>query len=111
MASPPNGGGALAREPKAEIVKVIDESLGELLGEPCLRAIYYYFQLRTGLRPEDVADRPEAFVAFLREMFRAGAQVVERRIAERLCARFGVDVRDVGDLDLVNLIKALTSKR
>jgi len=28
-----------------------------------------------------------------------------------LCARFGVDVRDVGDLDLVNLIKALTSKR
>jgi len=44
-------------------------------------------------------------------MFRAEAQVVERRIVERLCARFGVDVREVGGLDLVNLIKALTSKR
>ncbi len=112
MASPQNGGrGTPVREPKAEVVRAIDESLGELLGEPCSRAIYYYFQLRTSLRSEDVADRPEAFVGFLREMFRAGAQVIERRIAERLCARFGVDVRDVGGLDLVNLIKALTSKR
>ncbi len=99
-----------AEELRTETLRAIDEGFKELLGDSCSRAVYYYFHMRTGLRVEDVVDRPEALVGFLREMFGAGAQVLERGLVKRLCAKFGINPRDVEGADLASLIKALTSK-
>ena len=98
-------------ELKAKMLKTMDGCLKELLGESCARAIYYYLQMRTGLRLEDVVDRPEAFVGFLREMFRAGAQVLERKIVEKLCAKLDINPREVEGVDLASLIRTLLSEK
>jgi len=98
-------------ELKAKMLEAIDECLKELLGESCAKAVYYYLQLHTGLRLEDVVDRPEAFVSFLREMFRAGAQILERKVVEKLCAKLEVDQREVGGADLASLMKKLLPER
>jgi len=98
-------------ELKAKVLEAMDGCLKELLGETCARAICHYLWIRTGLRLEDVVERPEAFVAFLREMFRAGAQIIERKIAEKLCAELEVNPKEVEGADLVSLIKALSFEK
>ena len=96
---------------RAKILEAIDEGLRTVLGESCSRAIYYYFQTRTGLRIEDAVDRPEALASFLRGMFMAGAQVLERKIVERLCAKLQLDPREVSASDLATLVRALLSEK
>jgi hypothetical protein len=101
----------LADELKAKVLKAIDEGFREVLGESSSRAIYYYFQMRTGLKTEDAVERPEALVSFLRDMFKAGAQVLERRVFEKLCVTFGVNPGEVEGADLVTLIRRVLSKK
>jgi hypothetical protein len=105
------GRGTLADELKAKVLKAIDEGFREVLGESSSRAIYYYFQMRTGLKTEDAVERPEALVSFLRDMFKAGAQVLERRVFEKLCVTFGVNPGEVEGADLVTLIRRVLSKK
>ena len=78
--------------------------------ESCSRAIYYYLQMRTSLRLEDVAKKPEGLVGFLREMFRAEAQVLERRVSQELCAEFGINPGEIEGADLASLIKRILSR-
>jgi len=112
VAPPQVGGrGAASEELRAKVLEAIDEGLKDVLGESCAKSIYYYFQMCTGLRVEDVVERPEAFVSFLRDMFKAGAQVLERKVVERLCTKFGVNPGDVRGVDLVSLIRMFSSKK
>jgi hypothetical protein len=105
------GTGTSAEELKAKAFKAIDEGFKEVLGDTGSRAIYYYFQVLTGLKIEDAVERPEALVSFLRNMFKAGAQVLERRVFEKLCVTFGVNPGEVEGADLVTLIKRILSKK
>ena len=111
MASPQRGKSASAEEVRAKILEAIDEGFKDILGDSCSRAIYYYFQTRTGLQIGGVVERPEALVSFLREMFKAGARVLERRITEKLCVKFDVNPREVGGTDLASLIRKILSKK
>jgi hypothetical protein len=88
---PEGGQETLGEERKAKVLEAIDEGFREVLGESSSRAIYYYFRMRTGLKIEDAVERPEALVSFLRDMFKAGAQVLERRVFEKLCVAFEVN--------------------
>jgi hypothetical protein len=81
------------------------------LGDTGSRTIYYYFQMRTGLKIEDAVERPEALVDFLRDMFKTGAQVLERKIIEKLYASFGINPGEVGGADLATLIKRVLSEK
>jgi hypothetical protein len=67
--------------------------------------------MRTGLKIEDAIERPEALVSFLRDMFKAGAQVLERRVFEKLCVAFEVNPGEVEGADLVTLIKRILSEK
>jgi hypothetical protein len=102
---------APVEELKARVFEAIDESFKEVLGETGRKVIYYYFQERTGLQAKDVAERPEALVALLRDIFKAGAEIFEKRIMEKLCAKFGVDLGKVGGTDVAALIKRLVAER
>ena len=93
------------------MLKAIDEGFREVLGDTGSRAIYYYFQMRAGLKIEDAVKRPEALVSFLRDMFKAGAQVLERKIIEKLCASFGINPGEVGGADLATLVKRILSEK
>jgi len=106
------GGGsrATAEERKARVFEAVDESLKEALGE-VRNVVYFYFRLRTGLQARDVAERPEALVALLRDVFKAGAEIFEKRIMEKLCAKFRVDLGKVGGADVAALIKRLVAER
>jgi hypothetical protein len=44
-------------------------------------------------------------------MFKAGAQVLERRVFEKLCVAFEVNLGEVEGADLVTLIKRILSKK
>jgi hypothetical protein len=105
------GRGTSAEELKAKVLKAIDEGFREVLGDTGSRAIYYYFQMRAGLKIEDAVKRPEALVSFLRDMFKAGAQVLERKIIEKLCASFGINPGEVGGADLATLVKRILSEK
>ena len=107
----PEMGGMSAEELRVKALKTIDEGFREVLGDTGSRAIYYYFQVLTGLKIEDVIERPEALVSFLRNMFKAGAQVLERRVFEKLCVAFEVNPGEVEGADLVTLIKRILSKK
>jgi len=100
----------LADKLRAKVLKAIDEGFREVLGESSSRAIYY-FQMRTSLKIEDAVERPEALVSFLRDMFKAGAQVLERKIIEKLCASFGINPGEVGGADLATLVKRILSEK
>jgi len=50
-------------------------------------------------------------VGFLRDMFKAGAQVLERRVFEKLCVAFEVNPGEVEGADLVTLIKRILSEK
>jgi len=101
----------LGEERKAKVLEAIDGGFKEVLGDTGSRTIYYYFQMRTGLKIEDAVERPEALVSFLRDMFKAGAQVLERKIIEKLCASFGINPGEVGGADLATLIKRVLSEK
>lgn len=98
-------------ELESRILRAIDKGLKEVLGEACTKSVYYYFQMRTGLQVKDIVKRPETFIDFLRDMFKAGAQVIEKRIREKLCAMFEVDLMSIEDADVVGLIRKLLAKK
>jgi hypothetical protein len=61
-----------------------------------------------GLKMENVV---EALVSFLRDMFKAGAHVLERKIVEELCASFGINPGEVRGADLATLIKRILPEK
>jgi hypothetical protein len=96
---------------KAEILEAINDSFKEILGESGTKAIYYYFQVQTGMKVEEAIESPEIFVSFLRNIFKAGSQILERRIIEKLCDKFSQNLEEEKNIDLTNLIKKLLKKK
>jgi len=77
------------------VLRAIDEGLKNVLGDSGARAICYYFERFTGLKMEEVLERPEAFAAFLKGVFGAGFRIVEASILEVLFRKFGLRAFDV----------------
>jgi hypothetical protein len=82
-------------------LRALDEGLRGGLGGSVMKALYYYFEERTGLKVEEVFGRPngpEAFLRFLREFFDYGYEVLEKVMVEVLNKRVGVKASSLSEI-------------
>jgi len=81
----------LGEELKKRILRCVDKAL-DTFGESFRQVVYYYVGQNYGLKQQDIVDRPQDFVEALRNIFGAGADVIERVLAENIKSEFNIDI-------------------
>ena len=95
---------------KEDISAAINEVFLEVLGETNTMVVWYYLRLRTGLYMGDVIEKPEVFINFLRDTFKDGAKIFEKKIKEKLCHRFKINLENIENIELIDIIKQVMIK-
>jgi len=95
---------------KEIILITIKDAFQEILGETSTMVVWHYLLLNTGLRIEDILDRPEIFISFIRNLFKDGAKIIEKKIKEKLCYRFKINPENIENIDLIDIIKQIITK-
>jgi hypothetical protein len=72
---------------KKHLLQTIDDSLNQLLGETVTQKIYRYLEEKHYIKREDIPNNLEGFQFTLKEIFGAGALVIEKTIMEKLYSR------------------------
>jgi len=73
-----------------EVREALEEALGSL-GESTKKVTLYYLEAKLGVKPENLASRPEALAAILREIYGPLAGFVERHVLQRVALKLGFD--------------------
>jgi len=79
----------------------LDEGLRSVLGESAAEALYRHFEERTGLRREELLERPKALEAldrFLWTLFDFGYEVLERAVLSALRKRLGLPISTLSEV-------------
>jgi hypothetical protein len=94
-----------------KILKCVDEVL-EALGESGRQAVHYYLERNTGLRREEIPQKPELFCKGLSLIFgEQGANVVGSWIVQKLTVSFGLEKKSNLTLaEVIDMIKATRKK-
>ena len=78
---------------RKELLDVVDESMTEVFGEDATKLIYTFLEKEHHLRKEEIPRKPKEFSVALGKMLGSGAQVIERKILEKTCSKFGLKYR------------------
>ncbi|MDJ0269414.1 MAG: NitrOD5 domain-containing protein [Aigarchaeota archaeon] len=88
------------------VLNIIDEAL-EPLGETSKRVIFWHLANRYNVSRRDIPYKPEEFLAALREMFGAGAKILEQRMINALREHLRTDEEII---DLASALKKLIAR-
>lgn len=88
------------------VLDIVDEAL-EPLGETSKRVIFWHLENRYNVSRRDIPHKPEEFLAALREMFGAGAKILEQRMINALREYLRTDEEI---LDLASALRKLITK-
>lgn len=72
---------------KKRLLQSIDDSLNQILGETVTQKIYSFLEEKRHMKPEDIPNNLEGFQFTLKEIFGAGALIIEKIIMEKLYSR------------------------
>jgi hypothetical protein len=72
---------------KKSLLQTIDDSLNQVLGEAVTQQIYSFLEQKCRIKPEDIPNNLEGFQFTLKEIFGAGALIIEKTIMEKLYSR------------------------
>lgn len=86
--------------------KAVEEAIADFGGQMVRDIVVGQLKRRFNLDPGDAVERPEEFVAALRDIYGSFEQAVERRICERLASEFGISYRGEGLVELTLKVKA-----
>ncbi|MGC9145985.1 MAG: hypothetical protein ACP5GS_07760 [Nitrososphaeria archaeon] len=87
--------------------KVIEETLAEYGGEPVKNAVLFHLTKIHGIKPEDVLQKPEAFVQALYDIYGPFEKIIENELCEKIAKIYGLNCVNKG---LVELVKELKKK-
>lgn len=94
-----------------KILHCVDEVL-ETLGESGRQAVHYYLETDTGLRREEIPEKPELFCKGLKLIFgEQGADIVGNWIVQKLLTSFELEQKSNLTLtEAIDMIKAVRKK-
>ena len=73
---------------KKWLLLAIDDGLNQVLGENGTKNIYCFLEQKCNMKPEDLPNNLEKFQVTLKEVFGAGALIIEKAIMENLYSHF-----------------------
>jgi hypothetical protein len=76
------------------VAEVVDDVLKSYFSERVVYFVWMYLETRASIERIDIARKPEAFSAALRDLLGSAAQVLERLILKRLCQRLKVKLKE-----------------
>ena len=89
------------------VVEAVDEAL-VLFGESVREVVYYYFEVKYGVKRHEIPVRLELLADCLEEIFSYAAYVIERTVIENLSSKLGVELKS---RSLRELVVELCEKR
>lgn len=95
-----------------QLVMAVDDGL-LAFGESVRHAVYYHIQKSYQVKREEVPDKLEAFHKALKDLFGAGATIIEKLMAKNLCSRLNLKLEDHQNwtiVDYVAHVKKLAGK-
>lgn len=93
------------------IMQCVDDGL-KVLGDGGKKAVYYYLEKNSGLKQEEIPQKPEKFCRGLTLMFgEEGADIIENWIVEKLRMTFHLKQRSkITFANAIDMIKARQKK-
>jgi hypothetical protein len=94
-------------------IEAVDEGLGTL-GESGKQMVFFHLDKSYSVGKDEILKKPEAFTRGLREIFGAGALVLEKLIVKSLYSKLGKECKDLEShlfLDHVNCARARTTQK
>lgn len=87
------------------IIECVDSVLNEL-GESIGKVIYFHLEKNFEVNKKEIPNQPEAFSKALHSIFGKGAEIIEELIAEKIQARFKLNLEPETSLvDVVRVVK------
>ena len=87
------------------LVEVVSEVLRNILGETVASIVIYHLERDYFLRIEDIPEKPDRFEYAIKDLFREGAYIIERRITEELYRRLGLNYKKIEGYGFLDYIK------
>ncbi|MCS7132613.1 MAG: hypothetical protein N3F65_03930 [Nitrososphaeria archaeon] len=95
-------------KPFSEVfLEALDEALISLVGETGKHVIYYHLQKNYSIKREEVPEKLELLVEFLKKFFGYGAKVIEGMIVRKLCVKLGMNPEEFGDIGVLEFLKKI----
>ncbi|MGB9960055.1 MAG: hypothetical protein ACPLKQ_06010 [Candidatus Bathyarchaeales archaeon] len=92
------------------LLEAVDEALQTVLGESGKEVIYYYFQNSYAIKKEDIPEKPELFIEFLKKLFGVGAELIENTILKNLCQKLGIKPEQAENAKLAEFLRKINHK-
>ncbi len=89
----------------AAIVESMDGAIRSLLSDEVLEAFHSNLKEKESIGPEEISDRLPAVSLVLKKYFGRSAEVIERAIAQRLYARYGLEFQKNLNFQLEDYVK------
>jgi hypothetical protein len=78
-----------ARKKEDTILKIIDNVLTQVFGKEATHFIYKYIEHNYSLHQNEFSDKIEVFAKGLEDCLSSGAFIVETKILDHICSRYG----------------------
>lgn len=64
-----------------------------MLGEGCKQAIYYFIAKDSGVKREEIPEKPQEFIDALKKIFGPGAAILEKSLVKEIEADLGITLQ------------------
>ena len=87
------------------LVSAVDETLKQVFREAGAKVVYNYLKNNSDLKLEEIAEKPQVFLASLRRLLGSGASVIENLILQNLYSKLDLKFEEEKGYEFSDYIK------
>jgi len=89
------------------LAKIVDYVLRSVFSERFVFSVWTYLEMAASIEPLDIARKPEAFEACLKNLFGSAAEHLEKLILKCLCQTLGIKIESEEPYKFSDIISEL----